>query len=55
MALRTIESALGKNLPREEWKGAVPVVSLFHPAGEEGSANGRNGSRRRGRSLLRRR
>jgi ATP-dependent RNA helicase RhlE len=54
MALRTIESALGANLPREQWDGAVPVVSLFRPASQQLSREKRVGSRR-GRSLLRRR
>jgi ATP-dependent RNA helicase RhlE len=53
MALRTIESALGKNLPREEWDGAVPVVSLFQPVEERALSQGRHGTRRR-RSLFRR-
>ncbi len=52
MALKTIESALGKNLPRAEWTGAVPVVSLYRPSDQEGA---RADSRRRGRSLFRRR
>ena len=50
MALRTIESALGKNLPQEPWEGSVPVISLFKPAG---SAPPRTAPRR-GRHLLRR-
>ena len=54
LELRTIESALGKNLPREEWDGAVPVVSLFQPASEHALRDRRTGSRH-GRSLLRRR
>jgi len=50
LALRSIEEGLGQNLPRKEWEGAVPVVSLFQPASERSSRKGR----RRG-SLLRRR
>ena len=49
LALNTIESALGKNLPRKEWEGCVPVLSLFNPDRK----TVRKG--RRGRSLLRRR
>ncbi len=54
MALKTIERSLGKNLPREEWEGAVPVISLYQPASER-PAGGRRLNVRRGRSLLRRR
>jgi len=52
LELRTIEQSLGRNLERQEWEGAVPVVSLFRPKGEEDSTN--HSSRRR-RSLFRRR
>lgn len=41
-ALGSIERALGRRLPREDWEGAVPVVSTFKPA--------TNGSRRNGSS-----
>jgi len=50
MALRTIESALGKNLPQEPWEGSVPVISLFKPAGSGPPRT----APRRGRHLLRR-
>jgi len=52
MELKTIESALGANLPRKQWEGTVPVVSLFKPKGERSPKSKRSGSRRR-RSLLR--
>lgn len=39
-ALGDIERALGKNLPRENWDGAVYVLSCFKPAAERGSAKG---------------
>jgi len=52
MELKTIESALGANLPREQWDGAVPVISLFKPAGE-GPAKSKYAGARRKRSLLR--
>ncbi len=51
--LATIEKALGKNIPREEWDGAVPVYSGFQPEGE-GRNKGRRGNPR-GRRLMRRR
>lgn len=54
MALRTIERSLGRNLPREEWEGAVHVISLYQPPSER-PAGGRRLNVRRGRSLLRRR
>lgn len=54
LALRTIENSLGKNIARTEWEGAVPVVSLYQPAGEKTAANSRTAVRRR-RSLFRRR
>ena len=40
--LSTIERGLGRNLPRTEWEGTVPVLSLYNPKGSERS----NGSRR---------
>jgi len=52
VALRAIESALGKNLPRAEWEGAVPVLQLYHPEGERTE---KRGPSRRSRSLFRRR
>ena len=49
--LGLIERALGKNLPREEWDGAVPVRSGFEPAGKrrpgKRSSAPRNGRSRR--------
>ena len=54
LALAALEKALGHNLPREEWEGDVPVLTLFHPEKKE-TAQSRRVSRRRGRSLLRRR
>jgi len=35
LALGAIENALGQNLPRKEWEGAVPVLSRFKPAGDQ--------------------
>lgn len=52
IALEGIERALGAHLPRAEWEGAVPVLSLFH-APEEQAARRRTARRRR--TLLRRR
>ncbi len=52
MALGTIERALGRNLPRHEWEGAVPVMSLYK---EENDISNSPRRRRPGRSLLRRR
>lgn len=52
IALEGIERALGNHLPRAEWEGAVPVLSLFH-APEEQAARRRTARRRR--TLLRRR
>lgn len=54
VALGSIEKALGRNLPQEEWEGAVPVLSLYKPNGS--GKRGRGNSRRRsGRRLTRRR
>ena len=54
VALSSIEKALGRNLPQQEWEGAVPVLSLYKPNGSGG--RGRGSSRRRpGRRLSRRR
>jgi ATP-dependent RNA helicase RhlE len=55
MELRAIEHGLGKNLPRKEWAGAVPVVSLYTPESEAAKSGGLTHKPRRGRSLLRRR
>jgi ATP-dependent RNA helicase RhlE len=46
--LGTIERALGRQLPQEPWEGAVPVVSMFRPAGSK-PANGRTSGFRKGR------
>ena len=54
LALRAIETSLGKNLDRAEWEGAVPVVSLFRPEGSR-SAQGDQARRHRKHSLFRRR
>ena len=55
MTLKTIESSLGHNIPRAQWEGAVPVVSLYNPnAPAKSAAPTRSGSRRRP-ALLRRR
>ena len=45
MALNEIETALGKNLRREDWEGAVPVVSLFGKETERSFKNKRRGVR----------
>jgi ATP-dependent RNA helicase RhlE len=55
VALGSIEKALGRNIPQEEWDGAVPVLSLYKPGGGKGG-RGRGGSRKRsGRRMMRRR
>jgi len=51
LQLNAIEKALGKNLPRTEWEGEAPVLSLFRSAGV---ARPKSGFRRQ-RSLLRQR
>jgi ATP-dependent RNA helicase RhlE len=51
LALEAIERALGHRLPRQEWEGAPPVLSLFVPPEERKKA----ASRRPVRRLLRRR
>jgi ATP-dependent RNA helicase RhlE len=53
-ALGSIEKGLGMNLPRKEWEGAVPVISLFQPAGENSKRKGRSGPRRRTNPFRRR-
>jgi len=53
-ALGSIEKGLGMNLPRKEWDGAVPVISLFQPAGELSDRKGRQGPRRRSNPFRRR-
>jgi ATP-dependent RNA helicase RhlE len=52
LALRAIENGLGRNLPRQDWQGSVPVVSLYQPQQEKPALTHRS---RRPRSLLRRR
>lgn len=47
LPLSEIEKAVGRNLPRKEYEGAPPVLTLWRPAG--------SAPVRRGRSLLRRR
>ncbi|MDZ4858557.1 MAG: DEAD/DEAH box helicase [Candidatus Hydrogenedentes bacterium] len=51
-ALETIERALGRNLPRSEWDGAPPVLSLYQ---SKEDAKPKPGPRRPARRLLRRR
>jgi ATP-dependent RNA helicase RhlE len=62
LALGSIENALGKRLPQEEWEGAVKVASRFRSAEDKqrprnnngpqrgGQRNGQNGGARRGRN-----
>jgi len=52
-ALEGIERALGKNLPRADWEGAVPVLSFYKQPGKQRRAAGRSRARRR--PLFRRR
>ncbi|HOE66023.1 MAG TPA: DEAD/DEAH box helicase [Candidatus Hydrogenedentes bacterium] len=52
--LGALETSLGKNLEREEWEGAVPVLTLFRPMEDRGKTVSRSKQRRRP-SLLRRR
>ena len=50
-ALGAIERALGMNLPRTEWEGAVPVLSWFVPVEERAARKSAHASRsRRGSS-----
>jgi ATP-dependent RNA helicase RhlE len=54
MALGIIEKALGQNLPRKDWEGSVPVLSMFNPDRQHAARkNGARHSARRGRSMLR--
>ncbi len=55
IALEAIERALGKNLPRADWEGAVTVLNLYTPPQDEPSKAKRGTTRRRRRSLFRRR
>ncbi len=45
--LGAIEKALGRNLPRGDWEGAVTVLSHFKPAGEGRNVNAKRFRRRR--------
>ncbi|MBN2311331.1 MAG: C-terminal helicase domain-containing protein, partial [Candidatus Hydrogenedentes bacterium] len=55
LALEAVERALARNLPRADWAGSVPVLTLFRPPEERGKRAKQRGGRRRGRSMLRRR
>jgi len=55
MDLRNIETGLGKRLPRHDWEGAVPVVSLFQTPEERAATAKKSGGRARARSMFRRR
>ncbi len=54
LELRNIEAALGQNLPRMQWEGAVPVLSLFQTEAERAGGDKRTGARRKRRLLQRR-
>ena len=54
LALEAVERGLGRNLPRADWEGAAPVLSLYTPP-EQLSPAARRAARRRRRSLFRRR
>lgn len=54
LELRNIEAALGQNLPRMQWEGAVPVLSLFQTDAERAGGDRRTGVRRKRRLLQRR-
>lgn len=45
-SLEAIERALDKNLPRAEWEGAVPVLTLYHAPGSAGRSRRRAPRRR---------
>ena len=51
--LGAIEKTLGRNLPRTDWEGSVPVLSLFKTESERATTPSRNSTQRR-RRLLRR-
>ena len=51
MALGAIEQSLGDNIPRKDWKGAVPIVTIFQPNAKK--TRGRRPAPRRRRRLLR--
>ena len=51
--LGEIERGLGKNIPRTEWEGTVPLLSLFRAKGTDkrnggDNRNGTNKPKRRG-------
>lgn len=48
VALGNIETALGAQLPRAAWEGAVPVVSLFRSPRQKAEQAQRSGGRRGG-------
>ncbi len=61
LALGAIEKALGRNLPREDWEGSVPVLTISNfkdrKGNDNGNGNGKNGrkkyyGRARGRRRL---
>jgi ATP-dependent RNA helicase RhlE len=55
-ALGAIEKTIGRNIPRKEYEGAPPLLSIFKAsAAATDNNNARSGVRRPGRSLLRRR
>jgi ATP-dependent RNA helicase RhlE len=54
-ALEAIERVLGHRLPREEWEGAVPVLSLYSGPEEAEAMKKKARKRTRARGLLRRR
>jgi ATP-dependent RNA helicase RhlE len=49
MELRTIETALGSKLPREPWRGSVPIASAPEPARRNAPKPKRFGPQRRRR------
>ncbi len=54
-ALANIEKSIGRNIPRKDWEGAAPVLTLWRPngAGAKGAARKSSSSRRRPRMLRR--
>ncbi len=52
LPLEAIERALGKNLPRADWEGAVPVISLYQPPGVQTGRKRRGITHRRRRGRL---
>lgn len=53
--LSAIEQGLGKNIPRTEWEGAVPLLSLYKPKGTNESRGAIRPGRRGGRKFRPRR